>query len=114
MGREVHFVDPNGQWHFGRDSMYSGMPRKSSLNQSWRWPLARVTGTAPAIGQRLVVLGALQGLAEISLCDDSFANDALWRMTPNTLWRQALIVASHGIKGPEVDIAHRELLNQSR
>ena len=105
MGREVHFVDPNGQWRFGRDIMYSGVPRKSALNQSWMWPLARVTGTVPTIGQRLVVLGALQGLAGISLCDDSFSNDDLRRMTPNTLWRKSPIVASHGVKGPDVDIA---------
>ena len=96
MGKEIHIVDENGQWHFGRDITYQGIPHKSSINHAWRWPLVTTTGTVPTMGQRLGILGALKELRDIPLCGDSFANDALWRVTPQTLWANALTVATHG------------------
>ena len=37
--------------------------------------------------------GGLAGLADIPLCDDSVANDALWRLTPQSLWAHAVETA---------------------
>ena len=64
MGKEIHIVDDQGQWQFGRDSQYQGMPHKNSLNNAWRWPIIVTTGNVPAIGQRLALLG---GLAEFQV-----------------------------------------------
>lgn len=72
------------------------MPHKCSFNNARRWPSVANTGTSPSIGQRLSILGALKEFSEIPLCDDSFANDALWRLTPS-IWSHALIVATHGV-----------------
>ena len=82
MGKEVHICDHQGNWHFSQESLYPGMPHKNSLHTAWRWPLVAPTGVVPSIGERLCILGGLSEFKEIPLADDSYANDAMWRMTP--------------------------------
>ena len=95
MGKEIHIVDEHGQWTFGSESLYQGMPRKCSLHTAWRWPVLTSTNNVPTIGQRLAVLGGLEGFQFAPICDDGFTNDALWRLTPGSIWKHALTVATH-------------------
>ena len=95
MGKEIHIVDEHGQWTFGNESLYQGMPHKCSLHTAWRWPVLVTTDNVPTIGQRLAVLGGLEGFQFAPICDDGFANDALWRLTPGSIWRHALTTATH-------------------
>ena len=101
VGHEIHICDHQGNWSFSNDSLYPGMPHKTSLHSAWRWPLIASTGVVPTIGQRLHILGGLSQFRESTLADDSYANDALWRMTPQVIWRQALIVGSQAGQEPD-------------
>ena len=98
MGKEIHIIIDQGQWVYRRDSLYQGMSHRSSLNNAWRWPIIPSTGTAPNIGQRIAILGGLRELHATSLQDDGFTNDALWRLTPLSIWRTALVTATHSSK----------------
>ena len=103
VGKEVHVCDQQGNWHFSQESLYPGMPHKNSLHTARRWPLAAPTGVVPSIGERLSILGGLSVFYTIPLADDSFTNDALWRMTPSIIWQQVLIVATNAPPVEEVD-----------
>ena len=85
MGKEVRIHGDDGEWHFSAESCYAGMPHGCSLQTAWRWPPVASTGTVPTIGERLAILGGLDHFRTIPLADDGFPNDALWRMTPNTI-----------------------------
>ena len=110
LGKEVRIHSDDGEWYFSAESSYAGMPHGCSLHTSWRWPLVASTGTVPTIGERLAVLGGLDQFRTLPLADDGFSNDALWRLTPNVIWRSALAVASNS---PEQGVECNDAMNIS-
>ena len=94
IGKEIRVNAPERRWFFSRESMYPCIPAKHSFDYGWRWPVVQSTRNVPTIGQRLDILGGLPCLDNPRICDDGFANDALWRMTPTTVLRHACLCAA--------------------
>ena len=70
------------------------------------------TGTAPSVGQRIVVLGGLIAFDHMTLPDDGFASDTIWRSTHGVIWSAALRTAcqrrlSRG--ADDDDVGHNEM-----